>query len=100
MVTVHLRRRYGRRRAAGHAGNAVESFERAEVAHAPPPDVAAPSLTIASSPAAGDTNGLDDTIRVTMNFSEAVTVDTVDGTPTLVGDMAPAAAWREAGPPR
>ena len=57
------------------------------------PAEAAPSVTgvaVSSAPAAGDTYVLGETVRVTVSFSEAVTVDTAGGVPRLAIDMDPA----------
>ena len=57
------------------------------------PAGAAPSVTgvtVSSAPAAGDTYVLGETVRVTVSFSEAVTVDTAGGAPRLAIDMDPA----------
>ena len=54
---------------------------------------AAPSVTdvaVSSAPAAGDTYLLGETVRVRVDFSEPVAVNTADGTPRLAIDMDPA----------
>ncbi len=51
-------------------------------------------VEIASSPAAGDSYGVGETIRVEVTLSEAVEVDTTGGTPHLTIDMNPA-DWGE-----
>ena len=57
------------------------------VAHAQATTPTVSSVAITSSPGMGDTYAKGDTITATLTFSEAVTVDTTNGTPYVVVDI-------------
>ena len=68
------------------------SVSTTAVAGATPQEVT--GVAVVSDPGDDDTYGLDDVIRVRVTFSEAVDVNTTDGTPRLKIDMDPA-HWGE-----
>ena len=73
-------------------GRAVAPFSLTVTNETPAaPSVAAVAVT--SRPASGDTYALGETIRVTVTFNKAVTVDTTGGTPRLKIKMDP--TWGE-----
>ena len=73
----------------GDSDTALQVFT-IEVQDDPLAPPAATGVAVTSSPADGDTYELGETIRVTLTFDKAVTVDTSGGTPHLTIDMDPA----------
>ena len=68
------------------SNNEVANFSGKPVTNStPPPAVSAVAIT--SDPGLDNTYGLDETIEVTVTFNQPVTVDTTNGTPSLIIDF-------------